>query len=125
MVVGNVDSGFGVAKWSDGTMYIGEFSGGKMQGNGKFCNPDGSVYVGEFKNNSAWGYGLFSSKSGATFEGMFANSKPEGICVEKQIGIVHEGEYRNGRKNGIIKTNWTEGRLFFGQYVNNVISGIV
>jgi hypothetical protein len=48
-VSGDCQSGRGVFKEQNGSVYEGPFVNGKFEGQGEYRNTDGSKYVGEFK----------------------------------------------------------------------------
>lgn len=47
--MGEQRQGFGIQKWSDGAVYMGEWVDNKAEGKGVFWHAEGDVYVGEFK----------------------------------------------------------------------------
>lgn len=111
--------------WTDGSYYSGQFSSSQICGVGRFVKHDGTIYVGEFRNNMASGFGTLETSAKTIFEGEFQDDLPEGICIERSEGLTHMGEYLSGKKEGLIKSNWLDGRIYYGNYVDNQINGIV
>lgn len=47
----DLQSGYGVEIWADGSKYEGFYENGKKDGQGKYEWPDGSRYNGQWKEN--------------------------------------------------------------------------
>ena len=98
--------GIGIATWSDGRKYEGEFKNGSFHGKGTWINPwiygKKGKYIGEFKNGIAQGKGTWINpydKDGK-YVGKFKNNVPHG----KGIWIKRGKTYLKGIwKNGIFK----------------------
>jgi hypothetical protein len=48
-------------KYSNGTIYKGEFKKGKMNGKGTFQDANGALYKGDFKNDLMHGNGMINN----------------------------------------------------------------
>ena len=115
--VNNRFEGTGVRKYSDRTIYIGQWQNGMRTGNGGFWFVDGSyfwgiwrfdkmvrgmlrlqngdIYDGEFKDGVFEGYGKYHWKSdGSFFEGLFKEGKcfsGTKVFPDGKINIVKDG----------------------------------
>ncbi len=70
--------GKGEARFADGSVYVGEFVHGKLEGNAKFTNSDGSnVFEGTFKNDAYEHGKLLDTSTGSYFVGDFKDGEPD------------------------------------------------
>ena len=51
--------------WADGTVFKGQYRGGKACGQGQLKKPNGDRYEGTFVNDEAEGMGVYYYRSGA------------------------------------------------------------
>ena len=58
-ISGDCQIGFGTFKHTNGSIYIGEWWNGEMNGEGTLIWPDGPIYIGEFKNGLYHGNGTY------------------------------------------------------------------
>lgn len=58
-IAGNCESGFGVYKFLNGTLYLGEFKNSRKNGVGYEKYNNGEEYYGEYLNNNRNGYGIY------------------------------------------------------------------
>ena len=70
--------GFGIQRWSDGAVYLGEWVDNKAEGKGVFWHAEGDVYVGEFKGDQANGFGIYTHINGSRYEGQWIDDVQEG-----------------------------------------------
>lgn len=72
-------------------------------GEGKYRWSDGGIYTGTFRNDLQHGYGTLVEPDGTEYCGKFYedNYHGEGRLVEK--GIIYEGTFKKGKKNGIFQ----------------------
>jgi hypothetical protein len=68
--------GFGEYIWSDGRKFKGSFKNDKMDGKGEVVWPDGRRFEGEYRMDLAHGHGLVVLADGRTFEGEFKDGFP-------------------------------------------------
>lgn len=57
--------GKGLMLWADGTVFKGQYRGGKACGQGQLKKPNGDRYEGTFVNDEAEGMGVYYYRSGA------------------------------------------------------------
>lgn len=94
--------GFGIQKWKDGAIYIGQFQANRAFGLGVFKHSDGDEYKGEFVNDRACGYGEYKHSNGAMYEGYWLGDAQDVIGEEKwSDGSQYVGNYVRGKKQGI------------------------
>ena len=102
-----------------GTLYIGSWVGGKMQGSGTLKQTNHSTYEGDFYNNLFHGKGTLSSSltkySGFWREGM---KHGFGTCItrdkEKYTGI-----WTRGRPNKYGEKSYAEGYIYVGVFYDH------
>ena len=132
-------------------IFIGKYSGGQKNGQGKLLLPNDSQYEGNFKNNEFDGYGVFKSKSynyygnyiegkkkgkgkyedlikGSTYNGEFSDDKKNGYGEEKYSdGSIYKGEFKDGLKDGrgilIFKSKDSENCIYEGEFKKDQICG--
>jgi hypothetical protein len=67
----------GAYTFPSGNKYVGEYRGGKENGQGTFTWPDGQKYVGEWRNNQLHGQGTGYHPNGSVFHsGQWLNGAP-------------------------------------------------
>ena len=109
-IAGNCKNGFGVYKFSEGTLYIGEFKNNNKNGVGFEKYSNGEEYYGEFYNNNRNGYGIYNWAPNATLKiskyiGQWNINKMEGKGVY-YFGKhkFNAGIYKNDKLVEIITT---------------------
>ncbi|XP_044919507.1 MORN repeat-containing protein 1 isoform X8 [Mustela putorius furo] len=101
--------------------YDGEWSGGRMHGQGKLLFKDGSYYEGEFVDGEITGEGcrLWAS-SGDTYSGQFVLGEPQGYGLMKyKAGGHYEGELTHGLREGHGHLVDQDGQAYWGSFHNN------
>ena len=78
-IQGNCDDGFGTYTWANGDKYVGEFEGGKYNGQGTLTHGlesdwAGDKYVGEFKDDNFNGQGTYTSADGTVRSGLWEDN---------------------------------------------------
>ena len=81
---------------------------GRKSGQGKFVWANGTVYTGNFVEDQREGYGVCEWKSGAS--------------GEPGLKYYH-GEWKEGRMHGKGKFEWFDGKVYTGDYSNDVKDG--
>ena len=93
--------GQGTIIWGDGTIYVGNFDNGKYHGDGTFMTTE-QFYIGEFKNDIANGKGTFFLENGVYFgdfeDGLFDG---KGYFLDRD-GKIEEGNFKKGNIIGDI-----------------------
>ena len=99
-VSGNCDNGYGVKKYKDGTMYVGEWWNGEASGQGTVIWPNGSIYVGEFIKGLYSGEGTLLTNNDF-YVGEFDKNIPNGSgSMFMSDGSVYVGEFKEGEMSG-------------------------
>jgi hypothetical protein len=116
----NAPRGFdnvGKFKWSDGSVYEGDFVGDKFHGKGKMTFADGGVYEADYVDNKKTGKGKFTWADGETYEGDFVDGKKNGKGKYTYTnGNVYEGDYVDDKENGKGKKTYADGKVEEGEW---------
>jgi len=83
-------------------LYEGDFSNGKLNGNGKCFYENGNYYIGQFSNNLRHG---------------------KGTIFYKNNSIKYEGDFNKDLVEGNGKYIWEDGDYYIGQFFNNLRHG--
>ncbi len=81
-ISGNCKDGKGTYVFSDGSIYVGEFVNGIMEGFGKLTDKYGNVYTGYFKSNKYNGIGKFERTDGTIYIGEFKDGRRHGLGTQ-------------------------------------------
>ena len=96
-----IPGGHGTLIWGDGTIYVGNFDKGKYHGDGTFMTRE-QFYIGEFKSDRANGSGTFFLQNGVYFgefeDGLFDG---KGYFLDTN-GSIEEGTFNKGNIVGDI-----------------------
>ena len=92
----------GTAEFIGGHTYTGLFSGGMMNGTGKYEWADGTAFEGEFKWNVVDGKGKFVWPDGSTYDGEVRRGMRHGTGTFKGPGGApsYSGEWHEGQRHG-------------------------
>ena len=74
-------SGKGVATWSNGNKYEGDWLDDHMHGTGVMTSTDGAKYDGNWVKDKMHGYGVYTWPSGAKYKGAWADGYMQGDGV--------------------------------------------
>ncbi len=97
-VSGNCDNGKGTYKFSDGSIYVGNFVKNHMDGFGKLTDARGNVYTGNFKDDKYNGVGMFKRTDGTKYIGEFKDGKRNGLGTQYYSQTYKEkGKWENDR----------------------------
>lgn len=93
--------GMGVQIDTEGTIQIGRFVNGELQGAGsRVIFIDGSEYVGTLQNSKKSGYGEYYYASGTTYRGQWVNDLQDGLGAAFYAdGRVWSGQWSRGKKS--------------------------
>ena len=85
--------------YSNGDVYEGDWSKGKMNGQGILRLASGLKFKGSFKDGFKNGPCVEEDKDGLRFEGSYKDGVKDGPFVEKDRNgnVVRKGTYRNGK----------------------------
>ncbi len=105
----------------NGSVYRGEISGDRLNGQGRMEYADGRTYEGRFVNDEwdGWGKATFESNH-SEYEGSWSHNKREGRGTQtfwREDGTLdsrHEAEFRNDVIDGQMKTTWGDGSVLVG-----------
>ncbi|KAK6121331.1 hypothetical protein DH2020_044903 [Rehmannia glutinosa] len=101
--------GKGKYKWSDGTVYEGDWEEGKMTGKGKIFWPSRVSYEGDFSGGYLHGSGTYIGSDGSIYQGSFKMSSENGIGKKQYPNSdVYEGCWREGVREGSGRTGGQE-----------------
>lgn len=140
---GKRKNGFGIERYKNGAVYIGDFVENEISGRGMLIslkkgisNVDGAfVYVGNWREGKKSGRGVCYDASGkVVYSGKFVNDKPSEsssadgknrFFVIKDIGKnLYLGEMSGNRQDGFGLTLNESGEIVYGSMKNGVRQGI-
>ena len=128
--IGNYDddglkNGFGILKWSNGTLFKGYFNNDHINGWGIIIYNNQNIFKGRFSNDKANGFGYYLYKNGKKKIGYWINDILSGIGYEFDDNEYYSGEFQNSEKNGlgIIKSKNNDNILYEGEIKNNNYHG--
>jgi hypothetical protein len=116
--------GIGMLKTNDYT-YVGDFVGGRREGQGQLSWSNGDVYKGEWRFDLYHGRGVFTlAKKGEIFEGVFAQGQYSQGKYTYASGDVYEGQFKQGLRSGRGTYRYAgSGEVYDGQWLKGVRSG--
>jgi len=119
-------NGYGVCKYENGNVYLGEWKDNKYQGKGKLIYSEGDsrdYLEGEFSDHKANGACIMKFKNGDCYSGNMTDGKLTGLFTYTQNdGYVYEGEMLSGEKHGKGKLIYpvdNEFDFYDGEWLNN------
>eukprot|EP00026_Physarum_polycephalum_P003403 Phypoly_transcript_03414.p1 GENE.Phypoly_transcript_03414~~Phypoly_transcript_03414.p1 ORF type:complete len:520 (+),score=111.47 Phypoly_transcript_03414:218-1777(+) len=112
--------GRGTLLYSTGDRYTGEWIATQKQGQGEFVYANGDVYKGEWKADRAHGYGVLMYSNGNRYTGNWVDDKRHGFGVFESNGTRYEGEWANGRKEGKGSIVFPTGDIYTALWKNGV-----
>ncbi len=127
-VSGDCHNGFGTWKWTNGTIYKGEFQNGARGGYGYYLFENGDIYVGEWQNNERHGYGVYyfsNHNSYKRYSGEWRANQRAGMGIlhytddkiAARFGVWENGKFKHKYNNmGCLEGDCYNG---FGVYVWN------
>eukprot|EP00347_Sterkiella_histriomuscorum_P001950 403370043 len=119
-----LQNGYGIQLWPDGSKYEGFWLKNQAYGFGRFILCDGESFEGNWKEDKAYGYGKYFYTDGSIYEGEWYNDKQEGMGYESwPDGSRFEGQYKEGKKNGNGKFTWKDGAQYEGSWYQNKMHG--
>lgn len=101
-VSGNCVNGFGIHKWSNGHLYLGNWEKGSPHGWGIYYQPEGDVFYGEVKQGNQEGKGVGRWEDGRVYYGDWKDGHIEGYGkMVYPDSTRYKGCWVNGKPNGI------------------------
>ena len=112
--------GYGVKTWPAGKSYQGNWFRGKMHGNGELIISENESFTGEFRFGLPWGLGIRKWQNGDYFEGEYVKGYQQGsgLFISKQQGWKYDGQWENGKMNGVAVCQWADGTTYTGEWKN-------
>jgi hypothetical protein len=146
-ILNKTRNGMGLCRWKDGTLYIGDFSKGEINGYGIQFVSEGqkiancrncAIYAGNWENGQKHGEGTCYDISGEViYFGQFANDMPAETYpsednfsdyhfsfIENDNGDIYFGETNDGVLDGYGVYSWANGDLWFGNFKDGQRKGI-
>lgn len=143
---GKRKNGFGIERYKNGAVYIGDFSEDNISGRGMFISAMGqyidkksnaSIYVGAYRDGKKSGKGTFYDANGnVIYDGKFENDKPidnnpsNASSSNKRFVMVESnqelywGESLDGVANGMGLKLKDDGSILFGRYKDGIPTSI-
>ncbi|KAI8761234.1 alsin, partial [Biomphalaria glabrata] len=125
--------GSGVMKWSDGSIFEGEFKKGLLHGPGVFTLVKSSgkeIQKGHWKDGKLNGKGIISYANGDYYEGYFQDGQRFGHGMlqrgrhKSNCSSVYIGEWLNNQKDGYgVHDDILKGEKYMGMWVENFRHG--
>ena len=120
----NIKEGYGIMYYSDGDKYEGEFKNDLKDGYGAFYYLNGDIYEGEFKNNYKDGYGIYYFSNNDKYEGKWKNGLRVGYGIYTfSEGDIYNGEFKNNNFDGFGIYYFSSGERYEGEWKNDKKNG--
>ena len=121
----------GEIKFKNGNTYIGQFKGGKRNGEGEmsYVNPpekrphDIGEYKGSWKRDKREGIGKMEYTNGSHFEGIWRKDEKYKGKLNTGAGEIYEGTFRNDQYFGKGKLIFSNGEIIEGTFDNGELKG--
>ncbi len=98
---GDCQSGTGRYRFSNGALYEGQMSFGKLHGTGKLIYSNGDMYEGGWNLNRREGQGILQTADGLIYDGRFIHNQLDGLVkVYDKKGGYFEGTWKDGQPIG-------------------------
>lgn len=139
---GKRKNGYGIERYRNGDIYVGDFNKDKITGRGMFIASQGSiaqvedavVYIGNWMNGRKEGKGTCYDKLGnVVFHGIFSKDKPinsltlpeeQRFCTVEIDDELYVGEIKDGVPNGYGLKLRSDGAIQFGTFREGTPRGI-
>ena len=93
--------GLGIYRWSDGSIYEGEYQDDLRHGKGRFLWANGESYEGDYLNDERTGKGSYHWPDGSFYEGEFLAGKRHGKgTYQSAHGNIYTGEWFDDLQHG-------------------------
>lgn len=122
----NKYTGSGELIFDDGSKYIGKYDAlGRPDGYGLMVYPNGDRYEGDFKAGKYYGQGILQ-RNRISYEGGFKDGLYHGFGrINRKYGEYTEGNFDNGKKDGIFLTHLRNGIEQKEKWVQNELIQIL
>merc|ERR1712032_1085154 len=110
--------GQGIMEWPSGAKYEGGFKNDMKDGEGTFYLSDNEIqYAGQWCQDKAHGHGKYKHADGSTYDGQWKMAEQNGAGVETEAnGAVYQGEFLNGSKHGAGVWKSNDGEEYMGEF---------
>lgn len=121
---GNCQNGTGKYRYSNGTVYTGQFANGQRSGNGKMVFANNNVYDGQFRVNRMNGNGTMTYANGDRYVGNWVNDQPTGKGKYYfKTKERYEGDFNSGKFEGQGTMYYPDGAYYTGGWKGNRKNG--
>jgi hypothetical protein len=117
--------GLGIMTYDNGKIYEGDFYLGYAHGKGTEYYPNGDYYVGDFKATLKNGSGVYYYANGNKYEGEFDKDFPhgKGVFHNKKDKSKYQGDFKNGKANGKGEFFYPNKEHYSGDWVDDIKHG--
>jgi hypothetical protein len=98
-VQGNCNEGDGIYQFKSGALFEGTFVKNQPS-NGSYFYTNGDIYVGQFSKNKRHGIGKYYHTDGRYFEGTYSNDKKEKGKILYNDNSWYNGEFYGDKRHG-------------------------
>lgn len=111
-------NGEGILTDADGNVWKGEFVDDLLQGYGTYTGVDFVEYTGEFKDSQFHGLGNIVYANGDEYWGQFENGQKIGVgkMIFADSGCVYEGDWTEDNMSGMGWMTWPVGDVYWGSW---------
>ena len=103
----------------------------EFNGKGKFIFANGDVYEGQYELNKTTGtverqgFGVLTTKDRVIYSGIWKNDKlnGSGSFYHEPTGCKYEGDFLNGKFDGVGKYLWPDGSIYEGEFKESKLEG--
>lgn len=119
------DGCIGIYKFPNGATYVGEFSNGTFEGNGRISWGTGDIYIGEFSKGVLHGKAGHISADGVVYFGNYKNNRRQGQgFIAYPDGGSYLGEFSADEPNGFGRYIFSNGAVYSGQLKRGIFEGL-
>jgi hypothetical protein len=114
--------GIGIYRWSDGSIFDGNYKSDMRHGKGKFLWSNGESYDGDYLQDQRTGKGTYSWPDGSFYTGNFISGKRHGIgTFSSSSGSVYEGDWFDDMQHGKGKLTRKDGTVTNGVWRKGIL----
>ena len=121
---GGKRNGQGTYTFANGDKYIGGHKDGNRHGQGTFFWANGNKYTGDYRDNNRNGQGTFTYANGEKYIGKYEDGKKnsQGTYFYDN-GDKYVGSFKGGKMHGQGAYEWADGLKWDGSWKNNKLNG--
>src|SRR5260221_13248300 len=121
---GGKANGQGTYTFANGNKYVGEFKGDIRNGQATYTFANGDKYAGAFKDDRRHGQGTYIFANGDKIVGEFKGGKADGQGTYTYAnGNKYVGEFKGGERNGQATYTFANGAKYVGQFGSDNFNG--